>query len=273
LVSNLPFPSSPKKPLSEVTTSRILEDIQQQRNTTSPRHRIIDSNSQIDVNDLSISHSFSGELQTQPIGLVCHHSVTLEHYHTPAGALSLPVSKSEELNPTPIYPNITPTEIGTYNALVNNLPLYLVTVILYNFHNFSRGIPSPHTSFHFSYFTSENGKFTISSMRFISIISDLIQRDPTTMNPPLFIFKRCHLAAEHNAQVLEKHNYLLDKVIKRQHPSQISYGLEFRPSSILKDLLQDHPLWPKLQDILDKGIQCPLSLINDTQRKADLDFH
>jgi hypothetical protein len=98
------------------------------------------------MNELSISHSFSGELQTPPVKLICQHSVTLEHYHIPAGALSLSASKLAELNPTPIYPNITPTEIGTYNALVNNLPLILVAVILYKFHDFFMWNSIPLTS-------------------------------------------------------------------------------------------------------------------------------
>ena len=93
------------------------------------------------------------------------------------------------------------------------------------------------------------------------------------MNPLFFVFKRCHLMSKHNAQILEKHDYLLDKEIKHQHPSQISYGSEFRPSNDIEELLQDHPLWLKVKDILDNGIYFPLTPINDSQCKADLNFH
>jgi hypothetical protein len=76
-----------------------------------------------------------------------------------------------------------------------------------------------------------------------------------------------------NAEILEKNDFQLESIIKKQHPSQISFGSEFRPSIDLKDLLQDHPLWPKLRDILDNGAYFPLEDISKEDRKADLDFH
>lgn len=100
-----------------------------------------------------------------------------------------------------------------------------------------------------------------------------IVQKATPLNPPLFIFKRCPNAAAHNAKILEEHNFQLDSIIKTQHPSQISYGSEFRSSIDLEELLRDHPLWPKLQDILDNGASFPLEPISDKDRKEDLDFH
>jgi len=49
-------------------------------------------------------------------------------------------------------------------------------------------------------------------------------------------------AALYNAQVLGKHYFNLGEIIQQQHPSQISYGSEFKPTSHLKELLSDHPL-------------------------------
>jgi len=105
------------------------------------------------------------------------------------------------------------------------------------------------------------------------IIKQIHDDCPARLNPPLFIFKRCPSAAQHNAKVLESHNFELNKVIQAQHPSQISYGSEFRPSSSLKRLLSDHPLWPRLKSILDEGATFPLQDVDDDSRHIDLQFH
>jgi len=91
----------------------------------------------------------------------------------------------------------------------------------------------------------------------MTILQKIPDEDPPKLNPPLFIFKRCKIAAAHNAKILESFDYDLNKVILQQHPSQISYGSEFRPSSSLEGLLQDHPLWPRLKMILDEGATFP----------------
>lgn len=115
---------------------------------------------------------------------------------------------------------------------------------------------------------------TITGQRFAQIISDLMTMEPTPQNPPLFIYKRYPLAAAHNTRILEPHGFLaLEKVIRNQHPSQISYGSEFRSSATLEELFQDHLLWPRLKDIRDNGVSFPLMPISEVQHKEDLNFH
>jgi hypothetical protein len=93
------------------------------------------------------------------------------------------------------------------------------------------------------------------------------------MNPPLFIFKRCPHAASHNARIFEAYNFDLNKIIRSQHPSQLSHGSEFHSSKDLGKLLEDHPLWDRLRDILDNGASFPLHPLNENDRRADLEFH
>jgi len=107
-------------------------------------------------------------------------------------------------------------------------------------------------------------------MRVIRAIHSL---ESPQLNPSLFIFKRCQLAAIHNARVLESFDYDLHRVILNQHPSQISYGSEFRHTAVLQELLLDHPLWPRLKNILDNGGSFPLQEISDQIRQMDLKFH
>jgi hypothetical protein len=101
----------------------------------------------------------------------------------------------------------------------------------------------------------------------------ILEEDTPRLNPPLFIFKRCPLAAAHNAKILELFNFDLNQAILHQHPSQISYGSEFRPSRVLEKLLQGHPFWPRLKLILDEGATFPLEDITDEARLIDLKFH
>lgn len=61
-------------------------------------------------------------------------------------------------------------------------------------------------------------------------------------------------------------------MILQQHPSKISYGSEFQSSNSLGKLLQDHPLWSRLKQILDEGAIFPLQDINPKTCLLDLEF-
>jgi hypothetical protein len=52
----------------------------------------------------------------------------------------------------------------------------------------------------------------------------------------------------------------------------LSYGSEFKPSHIIAPLLQLHHHWPKIKDIIDKGMSYPLRDITEEERTADIKF-
>lgn len=110
-------------------------------------------------------------------------------------------------------------------------------------------------------------------MRFMEIVKDLHSTPSHKLNPPMFIFKLNREAAEYNAAVLEAHQFNLKQIINQQHPSQISFGSEFRSPELLRELLQDHPFWPRLEEILTNGANFPLHEISNEDRHADLQFH
>jgi len=62
-------------------------------------------------------------------------------------------------------------------------------------------------------------------------------------------------------------------VIRNQHPSQVSYGSEFRPIEAVESIQADHPLWHHLKEIISRGAHFPLADICDTDRLKDLSFH
>jgi len=108
-------------------------------------------------------------------------------------------------------------------------------------------------------FSLVSEKVTLSQEHFIKVVTNILQEKPPAMNPPSFIFKRCHLAAPHNAKILYEANFDLDKVIRAQHPSQLSYGSEL--------------LWDRLKDILNNGATFPLQLIRAENLQLDLAYH
>jgi hypothetical protein len=113
----------------------------------------------------------------------------------------------------------------------------------------------------------------ISKSRFAMIVSNLSKTNSPTMNPPLFIFKMCHAAAVYNAKVLADHNFNLNTIIEKQHPSQISYGSKFCHPDLLEELLFHHPYWPRLKSIFLNGAFFPLEDISDSDHDQDLVFH
>jgi hypothetical protein len=108
---------------------------------------------------------------------------------------------------------------------------------------------------------------------FMLIVSNLFHQATPRLNPPIFIFKKCHYAAAHNTRILKNSGFDLDSLIRAQHPSQISFGSKFRQASDLEGLLGDHPLWPRLKEILLNGASFPLSPMSQEDRNIDIAFH
>jgi hypothetical protein len=65
----------------------------------------------------------------------------------------------------------------------------------------------------------------------------------------------------------------MKEVILSLHPSILSFGSEFKPSSDLEELLHPHPFWQHLKEILDHGAKFPLLPISREDRINDLNFH
>jgi hypothetical protein len=93
------------------------------------------------------------------------------------------------------------------------------------------------------------------------------------MNQTCFRFERNQSTALHNVTILEQYNYDLNRIITIQHPSPISYGSEFKSSSDLRELLQHHPHWTHLKDMLNNGATFPLLPISQQEWNIDLEYH
>ena len=70
-------------------------------------------------------------------------------------------------------------------------------------------------------------------------------------------------------RIIKSHGSL-EAAISAQHNSPITYGSEFRPTSILQPLMHRHPIWEKTSHILNNGTTFPLTQIDDKLRHKDL---
>ena len=87
---------------------------------------------------------------------------------------------------------------------------------------------------------------------------------------PPFNFNLTEAAAKENFKVLSDNDMDLDKIIRSSAFSPISYGSEFKDSSLLEPIFANHPNWLKMKDILDNGSSFPLEDISEQDRLGDI---
>jgi hypothetical protein len=98
----------------------------------------------------------------------------------------------------------------------------------------------------------------------IKIIRDIKKEEIPVPTPPEFIFNMIEEAAEKNFLVLKKYNFNLDKAILARKSSPLGYGSQFRR------ILQHHPLWSRMKNLLIMGSKWPLSTLSKSDRITDL---
>ena len=91
-----------------------------------------------------------------------------------------------------------------------------------------------------------------------------------TLHHPLWRFTLDADAAAHNARILASVKYDIHKAISMQPGSTVSYGSEFKPASILMQLLGHHPLWSSFQEILEHGAKYPLQELDHKDCLMDI---
>ncbi len=87
-----------------------------------------------------------------------------------------------------------------------------------------------------------------------------------------FIFTSTVTASEHNKTILTSYQNNLGNAIADFLASSISYGSEFRPIHQLEPILQHHPSWPKLTDLLTNGSRYQVRNCEPNDRRRDLEF-
>ncbi len=109
-----------------------------------------------------------------------------------------------------------------------------------------------------------------SAFKLINIIGDIQpQPSPAPMKQE-FAFKLTKEAAAKNFCVLKKYGLDLGRAIDAHKLSPLSYGSEFKPPHILRRIFHNHPLWPRMEQLLINWLHWLLEEISEEDRKADL---
>ena len=108
---------------------------------------------------------------------------------------------------------------------------------------------------------------TLEAKRVISILQLPIQQ-PTK---PEFSFELSMESAEKNFLILtKKYNGSLKAALEGQHESPLGMGSEFRPIEILETIYGNHPIWSRMEPILQQGSTWPLEDLSEEQRLSDV---
>ncbi len=104
-------------------------------------------------------------------------------------------------------------------------------------------------------------------MEIIEYIVKSISECPESL---LFNFKMNREAAESNFHILWRFNFNLGRALEAQEKSPIGYDSEFWKREVLLPLLQHHPFWTQMMNILAHGLQWPTEPITKEDRVANL---
>ena len=84
-------------------------------------------------------------------------------------------------------------------------------------------------------------------------IKKIVEKECKQPAKPAFKFDFSLEAAHWNYLYLLKHKLSLESALEAQKDSPLGYGSEFRPIETLEPLLEKHPFWPRLKQILTSG--------------------
>jgi hypothetical protein len=86
-----------------------------------------------------------------------------------------------------------------------------------------------------------------------ALITAILAIPSTPLGPTQFQFHLDHASAIHNGKILAAHNFDLSSAIRSDGNSPLRFGSEFRPPTVLQSLLEPHPLWPRIEALLQHG--------------------
>ena len=103
----------------------------------------------------------------------------------------------------------------------------------------------------------------------VQALQDLLASSEAMHQPKLF-FDTTTQAAEDNITLLRNNDFDLDKLTQVGPKSVLTYGSEFKSTSLLAPLLHKHPRWATMRQLLDDGAKFPLKSITENERVNDL---
>ena len=86
----------------------------------------------------------------------------------------------------------------------------------------------------------------------------VLLRKTSDLHRPVFNFEISTETAKENFKLLKDNNFNLETLLNDK-PSITAYGSEFKSVEDLEDLIQDHPHWGDLKQLLKEGVNFPLN--------------
>jgi hypothetical protein len=105
-----------------------------------------------------------------------------------------------------------------------------------------------------------------------TLIADIVNKSVPTPSATAFQFQLTPEAAAHNTKVLSQYNYNLEKAIIADGNSPLRYGSKFRPLADLEPLLQHHPNWPFIVELLTTGFIFIADPLSEPDRRRQLNL-
>ena len=101
-------------------------------------------------------------------------------------------------------------------------------------------------------------------------IQSLLQHEYKDLSPNIFQFKHTAAAAMHNTSILSKHNFDLEAMFSQTtENTHLQMGSEFRPTVDLQPLLATYPLWTRIKNLFNKGVEIPLTPMDTEEEMED----
>ena len=104
----------------------------------------------------------------------------------------------------------------------------------------------------------------------MDIIKSIVNLHSPCPEAPLFTLDMTAEATKKNYIILKSFNFDVKRALEAQARSPVGYSSEFRRREVLQPLLQNHPLWPRLENLLIFGSQWQRAEIPKEDRIANL---
>ena len=104
----------------------------------------------------------------------------------------------------------------------------------------------------------------------MDIIKSIVNSHSPRPEAPLFTFEMTAEAIKKIFLVLKSFDFNVKRALEAQAKSPVGYSSEVRKREVLRPLLQNHPLWPCLENLLIFGSQWQTAEIPEEDRIANL---
>ena len=120
---------------------------------------------------------------------------------------------------------------------------------------------------------SPTPQYQATTLSLPEIINKILKTPSTPIQPNPWTFEMSTRAATANSMRLLELNFDMETATQQPQNTILTYGSEFRHINVIAPILQHHPNWNLIKDIITKGASYPLRDISEKDRLEDITFH